>query len=121
MPRLALFLFLSVPMLFTFAQDAISLDLQPYDRYQATPTATLAGTLSPADSVLFLNGNAVTPDPSGAFSVVVPLIEGENTLLFRATHAALPARTFKHALVFDQTPPRLLVDQPGLPFYTNQT
>ncbi|CAM2005448.1 RHS repeat-associated core domain-containing protein [Acanthopleuribacter pedis] len=117
---LLVFAFLLMPG-FSLTQDAVNLELHPFDRFQTTAGAALTGVVTPTSAGLLLNGNPVSLDAAGHFSVHIPLVEGVNTLLFRVSHPTLPAQTFKHSLVFDQTAPSLVVDQPALPFYTNQT
>ncbi len=69
---------------------------------------------------LTLNGNAVTVDANGNFTVSATLTEGTNTLNFVATGAGGVTTSIPVTVTKDTTPPSLSVSSPAANALTNQ-
>ncbi|HEY7587508.1 MAG TPA: Ig-like domain-containing protein [Thermoplasmata archaeon] len=75
------------------------------------PSATVSGTTEPGANVT-VNGVPATVDGTGAFTEVVTLAEGLNTIEVVATDAAGNFASVTKSVTLDTTPPALTVDEP---------
>lgn len=83
-----------------------------------SPT-TVTGTVDDPSAAVTVNGIAA-PSASGAFSVAVPLIEGNNTLTAVATNQGASS-TASIQVTLDTTPPRVVVSSPTDGFSTSDS
>jgi len=84
-----------------------------------TSPVTLRGVVSDTEATLKVNG-IDTPNSAGTFSVVVPLVEGRNTLTAVATSTTGLAGTGSVQLTLDTTPPRVTLLTPPEGFITSE-
>ena len=73
---------------------------------------TVRGTVSDASATVKVNGVAA-PVSSGAFSVVIPIVEGNNSITAVATTPAGFAGTGSVQVTLDTTPPRVTIQSPA--------
>jgi hypothetical protein len=78
---------------------------------------TVRGTVSDPSATIKVNGVAA-PLSSGAFSVVIPIVEGNNTLTAVATTPGGFAGTGSVQVTLDTTPPRVTIQSPADGFVT---
>lgn len=80
---------------------------------------TVRGTVSGPAAAVSVNGVSA-PVSNGSYSVVVPLVEGNNTLTAVATVAGgSAAGTASVAVTLDTTPPRVTIQSPAEGYITN--
>ena len=81
---------------------------------------TVNGTVSDPGATVTVNGIAA-PNSGGAFSVAVPLAEGNNTLTASARSAAGHVGTASIQVTLDTTPPRVTIVSPPNGFVTGDS
>lgn len=112
----------------TQASAAITLDtIPPHITLNSLPpaltnqmTLTLQGQVDDPTATLTLDGQPVTLDPQGGFSVPAPLLEGPNTFALVATDPAGNSGRQDIFVVRDSTPPVITLDSPQEGLVTNQ-
>lgn len=85
--------------------------------FLSTSPITVNGTINDVTATVNVNG-IPTPQSNGKFSVLVPLIEGNNTITVVAQNAAGQAGTASLQVTLDTTPPHVTITSPLNNFIT---
>ncbi len=81
-------------------------------------TVAVAGTATPGSSVT-VNGVPAIVSPSGTYTAIAPLIEGENQITANAAGRDGGTKSLSVTVIRDTTPPSIIVMQPGTTFGTS--